>query len=152
MSILSQDVLSNFCQEARGLPTSAHMAVIRTWTNGWATSQRFHESRKLKCIFGCDEGDCLNHYLQCDILWPLLLSVRRAHTPALNSNPAERAAICNISRWSICNLWVAFQAYHSLKIGRRDLVDSALTPGDYSSTGDALLDLLSVIASEIPGG
>jgi hypothetical protein len=30
------------------------MALIRTWSNGWFTSIRMHESMALPCIFGCD--------------------------------------------------------------------------------------------------
>ena len=42
------------------------MTYIKTISNGWCTSSRFHEPIRYSCIFGCDEArDELRHYLCC---------------------------------------------------------------------------------------
>jgi len=42
------------------------MQVIKTWSNSWATTHRFHESGRLPCLLGCpDEPDSLDHYAFC---------------------------------------------------------------------------------------
>jgi hypothetical protein len=46
------------------------MMFIKTITNSWSTSNRYHETIRLPCIFGCEGAkDTLKHYLSCDILW-----------------------------------------------------------------------------------
>ena len=46
--------------------------VIKTWSNGWATSYRYHEGIVLPCLFGCSSCiDQLEHYLQCPHLYAL---------------------------------------------------------------------------------
>ena len=56
------------------LPLSAPMAILRTWSNGWFTTTRMHESEVFPCIFGCDANDSLHHYLRCEVLWTLIYS------------------------------------------------------------------------------
>jgi len=42
------------------------MQVIKTWSNSWATTFRFHEAGRLPCLLGCpDEPDSLDHYAFC---------------------------------------------------------------------------------------
>ena len=64
------------------LPLSTPMALIRTWSNGWFTSVRMHEPIALPCIFGCDAGDTLHHYLKCDVLWTLIYCCTNCKTSA----------------------------------------------------------------------
>ena len=46
--------------------------IIKTWSNGWATSSRYHEAVTLPCLFGCKACiDNLKHYLQCPHLYAL---------------------------------------------------------------------------------
>ena len=50
------------------------MRILKTWLNGWATSKRMAEVPVLHCLLGCDDGlDCLSHYLQCPMLFSLLV-------------------------------------------------------------------------------
>ena len=56
------------------LPFSTPMAILRTWSNGWFTTTRMHESVVLPCIFGCDANNSLHHYLRCEVLWTLIYS------------------------------------------------------------------------------
>ena len=45
--------------------------TIKTWSNAWATSSRYHEGILLPCLFGCTCTDHLEHYLQCPHLFAL---------------------------------------------------------------------------------
>ena len=57
------------------------MRVVKTWTNSWATSDRYQEPEVLPCLFGCTgEEDVLEHYLVCPIL-SLVLRTLRPSTP-----------------------------------------------------------------------
>ena len=49
--------------------------ILKTWANGWTTSQRMHEIVVLPCLFGChDQEDDLLHYVHCECLWQRVLS------------------------------------------------------------------------------
>ena len=42
------------------------LKVLKSWTNGWATSHRMHEDHALDCVLGCSGcRDSLSHYLHC---------------------------------------------------------------------------------------
>ena len=123
------------------------MALLKTWTNGWATSERFHEVVILPCIFGCGGHDSLAHYLSCQHLWSLLLSQRNAHTAALTHSPSQRACLCNVCKWSIVNCWVAFQAYHALKIDHRDVVYAAVESGDFHGVLCTVMELMALFCN-----
>ena len=120
-----------FVHLSRRLPSRARMAVIKTWPNGWATTERFHEEVTLPCILGCGGGHNLAHYLRCDCLWALLLNAVSAPSTNLFDTPAQRACLMDISRWSILNCWYAFQVYHAVKIDHRHAVDSAVASQDF---------------------
>ena len=45
------------------------LIVMKTLSNGWATSERYHDNFANSCIFGCDGCDGLGHYLRCSRLW-----------------------------------------------------------------------------------
>ena len=43
--------------------------VLRTWSNSWSTSFRYHESRRLPCLLGCPgKPDCITHYACCPFI------------------------------------------------------------------------------------
>ena len=122
------------------------MAVIKTWTNGWTTTDRMNEDVSLDCIFGCDGDDTLCHYLRCDILWTLIYAARGCELQNLSASPESRACFVDLSCWSVVNCWVAFQAYHAIKLHHRDLIDSAEDSGEYKEVqevGWELIDGLS---------
>ena len=136
----------DFIQSSKGLPIRARMAVIKTWTNGWATTERFHEEVTLPCIFGCGGRDNVAHYLQCDSLWTLLLSVVGAQTVHLKDTAAVRACLENTSQRSVLNCWFAFQLYHALKLDHRGTVDRAVADGDFTEVAMTALELLTLFA------
>ena len=100
------------CAIMRKLRKHDVMCVIKTWTNSWSTSYRYHEPVLLPCLLGCQEGkDDLSHYVDCIqiqiILDDLLLS-----SP---SSPLERIGLQSISRESILTTAAVFCAYHAFK-------------------------------------
>ena len=38
------------------LPSRKATMIIKTWSNAWCTSHRFHEEQRLTCIYGCHHG------------------------------------------------------------------------------------------------
>ena len=125
-------------------PRRARMAVLKTWTNGWTTSYRFHEDVLLPRIFGCGGMDTLEHYLSCDCLWPLLLSVTRAKSSHLMDPPECRACLSNPTRWHILNCWYAFQVYHAIKISHREWIECAIRENDFTPILSHALELLNL--------
>ena len=63
-SALDQALLS-----ARSLKPYEVVQVMKTWSNSWATSHRFHEKTRLPCLFGCSGGlDSMQHYAFCEFI------------------------------------------------------------------------------------
>ena len=43
--------------------------VLRTWSNSWSTSYRYHETHRLPCLLGCPNmPDCISHYSSCPLI------------------------------------------------------------------------------------
>merc|ERR1712146_564291 len=80
----------------------------------------------LPCIFRCAGTDNVAHYLRCDCLWSLLLSVVGAHWTHLSDSPSQRACLEGVSPFSILKCWYAFQLYHALKLDHRCVIDAAV--------------------------
>ena len=118
------------------------MAVIKTWTNGWTTTDRMNEDDMLDCIFGCDGDDTLCHYLRCDILWTLIYAFTGCSLTNLSASPESRACFVDLSLWSVVNCWVAFQAYHAIKLHYRALIDEAEDCGDYREVQSVACELI----------
>ena len=99
------------------------LAWFKTVTNAWCTSYRMHEPRLLSCIFGCrDEPDELSHYLQCNILWSL---IDVDFHGLIDSLIDGRLNYKHPSTTKVRIISCAYEVYHALKIGLRDLVISA---------------------------
>ena len=61
--------------------------IIKTWSNGWATSSRYHEGLVLPCLFGCNScSDSLEHYLHCTHL----LAMWRFLAGNVSADPLKR--------------------------------------------------------------
>ena len=77
--LLDRPIRGTFLMELKrslnSLPNSTSMCLLRTWSNGWFTSSRMHDSKVLPCIFGCDADDSLCHYLKCEPFWTVVYSL-----------------------------------------------------------------------------
>ncbi len=95
-----------------------HDAVLKTWVNSWATSDRYKESLRLPCIFGCSEAiDRMDHYVMCPFLFLLL----RNFCPQTPSCPVERLGLINPTRETLLTISCAFAGYHAVRRGLRSL-------------------------------
>ena len=59
------------------------MAWFKTVTNAWTTSYRMHEPIRLRCLFGCDAPDRIDHYMSCLTLWSILHEAFGGKLPTL---------------------------------------------------------------------
>ena len=86
-----QSILLDRCWGAlRKCRVADAVKVIKTWSNGWATSSRYHEGLILPCLFGCKSCiDCLEHYIQC----PHLLALWTFLAGDVSSDPLKRWAL-----------------------------------------------------------
>ena len=76
--------VSEAFQELRKLRKHDAMSVLKTWTNSWATSARYHEDVIFPCLLGChrcknfltpisEAKDDLAHYYQCPVVRTFVL-------------------------------------------------------------------------------
>lgn len=98
---------------------------LKTICNGWATTYRMHEPTKLDCVFGCaDARDQLQHYLLCPNMWSIVDDVFQATLPP---SLLERINVRSPSKRGLAIITAIFNMYHTVKIGHRCLVESAMT-------------------------
>ena len=113
------------------------------------TSSRMHEYASLPCIFGCEgQTDCLKHYLCCSPLWTLLIGVTVPRTALLEWSSFNRLAISHPTLASVCLIALAYQAYQTIKLGARGLVDNAVESNDFSEVHASLLRESIALACE----
>ena len=109
----------------------AHDAIriLKTWTNAWCTSARFHEETTHPCLFGCEAKDCMEHYFNCPFLFALQrYLVGDAHTLSIQSSssgpsfsihisddPLERLGLISTSKDILKIVACTFSAYHAIK-------------------------------------
>ena len=86
---------------------------MKTWSNSWSTSYRYHEARRLPCLFGCPgEPDSLSHYCQCSVMRSLILETLGQPE---DWNGLDQLGIAHPSRNSLKCIACMFYAYHALK-------------------------------------
>ena len=87
------------------------MCILKTWCNGWITSERMHRDVRHTCIFGCrGEKDNLRHYVSCNRLWnPIFERMRIPQT----EDKLRRLAIIGTERNCVLAVAIAFTVYHS---------------------------------------
>ena len=99
--------------------------VLKCWTNGWATSRRYHEDQLLPCLLGCrNDSDCLEHYLLC----PHLFGLWRFLSGGLaDENPLIRWGLIHPNKLTLHYVACVFSGYHAV---RRDFNASSCTSTD----------------------
>ena len=130
------------------LPVSTPMTLIRTWSNGWFTSIRMHESIALPCIFGCDAEDNLHHYLKCDILWTLIYCCNNCKSTIFRQTIENKACVRGLCRANLARLYTAFSTYHSLRKLHTDLLTDAMSPGKFNSVHETAIELIQLFLAE----
>ena len=135
------------CLNKLGIRTAT--ALIKTWSNTWATSSRMHEDRRMSCIFGCQADDALEHYLVCDPLWTAVISNTFKRVELLYADPFTKLGMCeNSSEW--CQMMsVAFSCYHALKFSHMDDIRALLDNGHPSKVETRLFNYASAHAKDI---
>ena len=88
------------------------MRVFKTWVNSWHTSDRYHESVRLPCLFGCAGSvDKLAHYVMCPYLFDLI----KRFYPLASPCPVERLGLVNPSRDTFLCMACTFGGYHAVR-------------------------------------
>ena len=130
------------------LPLSTPMALIRTWSNGWFTSIRMHESMALPCIFGCDADDTLDHYLKCDILWTLIYCCNNCKSTIFRQTIENKACVRGLCRANLARLYTAFSTYHSLGKLHTEQLTEAISSGNSNSVHETAIELIQLFLAE----
>ena len=136
------------------LPIQARMAVIKSWGNAWITIERFHESERLPCVFGCGGVDKTSHYFLCDHLWTLLVGciVPRTYLLYGDTDPRVKVGIrlglIFPSTFNIALCMMAFKVYHAIKQDYRLEVNRAIALEDFGEVLHIALELILHLTRE----
>ena len=91
---------------------SVSIKVMKTWSNAWSTSHRYHEGKILPCMFGCHGcKDTLNHYLQC----PHLFALWRYLVEGTNEMPLIRWGLIHPDKHTFHSIACVFSGYHAIR-------------------------------------
>ena len=103
----------NACIDSLNLISVGDRAmVIKTWLNGWATTNRIKGEFARDCLLGCcGEPDSLNHYLRCPRMYACQLHV----IPRTSEDPLIRCGLACPDRINLAATACTFSAYHALK-------------------------------------
>ena len=95
----------------KSLKPHVAVQVIKTWSNAWATTHRFHEARRLPCLFGCSDAlDSLNHYAFCPYISSVTERCNHSHKPSCMLGLADPSVI------GMKGVAAMFYAYHSVSL------------------------------------
>ena len=88
------------------------LKVLKTWCNGWATSDRYHENIRLPCLFGCThQSDVMDHYMQC----PHIFWMWKFMIPDVHANPLERWGLVNSCSDKFKQIACVHAGYHAVR-------------------------------------
>ena len=130
---------------------AAALAVIKTVTNAWATTDRFHEDTLWPCIFGCDDDDALSHYLVCDPLWTICACSLNCRVDVLQRPAAERLCLVVPTPLSIQLCGTAYWVYHTMKLRHREEVERAVSAGCFTWNAELAFNLLLACPFRLAG-
>ena len=135
---------------------SVQIMALRTILHAWTTSHRYHEDRRLKCIFGCHvigpqspqlslKLDTLTHYMVCPRLWSLVAELWPLPLPF---NPWDR--LCISSNFSdLRPLVLAHSIYHGLKQGNTATIQCSRSLRDIRRIDHIALEIGRTVAREL---
>ena len=122
--------------------TKGHIAtkVLKSWLNGWATSERMHEDIALRCVLGCsDAPDSLSHYVVC----PHMFAFQKFIFDGISDDPLIRFGIKSPCISSFKVISCLFSAYHTVKAAVRS---GTINVHEETVTGPTLRVIWSVFA------
>ena len=113
-----------------GLPENIRLCNIKTLCNAWSTSRRYHERKRLPCLF-CfkSKKDNLKHYLRCTAMWSLVNSVMSA-TISADGDILQKLGLVGSSIQKAYALALAYRVYHCIKMEHLQKVLAARVAGD----------------------
>jgi hypothetical protein len=143
------------------LTTHEALVVVKTWSNSWTTSARFHDNKLDSCLFGCfpEGSDALGHYLCCPRLWKIIASAKaglEAASLVIASldddfddslgdatplDPLERLCVRSPSIANARTLVLAYTVYNTLKHEHFNLVACAPVYDDFSVLHRLAIDI-----------
>ena len=123
------------------------MTILRTWSNGWFTSDRT-SADKQRCFLGCEGMDSLTHYLRCDPLWTLLHSSCGSRVDALNEPFGKRVCLYDYSSANIARCVVAFQVYHAMRNNHHEIIREAHASACFDEVLDTFVRVANHFAAE----
>ena len=126
----------------KSVTTHAAMTIIKTWSNSWTTSARFHDGKLVHCCFGCLAKDDIEHYLPCSPLWKIVADATGVASP---DDTLGRLCINASNKTSILNLQVASGTYHTMKFQYIEEVRSAAAINEWTP----LLEIASEVAMNL---
>ena len=129
-----EHVIEHALEALRPLKKYEVVSVLKTWSNAWCTSPRFHEERRLPCLLGCaDALDSLTHYCKCKHIFDIVSRLVDEEPEWSGfqdfaiSNPCAKALRCTVG---------IAHAYHVVKFSRlietNVVVDSSQISTTYS--------------------
>jgi len=108
----------------KSLKPGDSIRIIKTWLNGWTTTERMHEECKYPCLFGCKDGkDNLQHYILC----PHLFALNSFLMPCTSNLPLVRLGLVHPTQTTQLALCCTFAGYHAVKNSIFELHESKLT-------------------------
>ena len=123
----SGEMLRAWPMASQSLGLSNVMIVIKSWTNAWCTTTRYHEAQIWPCIFGCRGcRDSLKHYCNCPHFWSGVCSQEWAHVDPIVRLGLEEPTTLRL-KWIV----VASRVYHTIKFSHRVEVETAISSGRF---------------------
>ena len=88
----------------RSMRAHDSIRILKTWTNAWCTSSRFHDDIMHPCYFGCEAKDSMSHYVNCPTLFAVLSFMCEGVThlhDTVSSDPLQRLGVVNPNLWKL---------------------------------------------------
>ena len=124
------------------------MCFIKSATNAWATTHRYHETRRLRSIFGCpDAPDTIHHYItRCSRFWHNIYDQAGA---AYHDDPLMRLGVASPSPQAVQVIAIAYTTYHAIRNVDAVIILKADDTGDYTSVHSRLTEHAAIAAKNI---
>ena len=128
----------------RTLQGQTVMAAVKTWSNSWSTSSRFHDGQIEHCILGCRHStDSLQHYISCPRLWR---AVGHSVQGLVALHVMDKLGLRDDANDHLRKLAVAFATYHGLRIEHFQMVKKANLTRSFAELAATAKEIAAVAA------